>query len=227
MKQYVVGNWKCHKKTAEALAWFDAFAGRYRSTENREVIVAPSFICLESISLYLKKLNLKNVRLAAQNVSPFPRGAYTGEIAADMLRGLVDYVIIGHSERKRYFHETDQDVINKVTETVDAGLVPIVCVDGSSIWSRLASLQEIDIDRMIIAYTPVDALTFKIPESPEKVAETLEEKKHYLVKWPVIYGGALLPSNVREYSALPVLSGVFVASASLDPGDFIDVCQQV
>lgn len=227
MKQYVVGNWKCHKRTNDARAWFDAFAEHCRLGDNLEVIVAPSFTCLESTASYLKKLGLKNVRLAAQNVSPFPRGAYTGEIAADMLRGLVDYVIIGHSERKRYFHETDQDVINKVTETVDAGLIPIVCVDGSSLSSRLSSLQEIDIEKMIIAYTPVDALTFKIPESPKKVAETLEGKKHHLGKWPVIYGGALLPSNVRDYSSLAVLSGVFVASASLDPGDFAEVCQQV
>ncbi len=227
MKQYVVGNWKCHKKTDDAKAWFDAFAQHCSLRDDLEVIVAPSFVCLESTASYLEKLGLQNVRLAAQNVSPFPQGAYTGEIAADMLRGLVDYVIIGHSERKRYFHETDQDIINKVNETVDAGLIPIVCVDTSSLSSRLASLQDIDIDRMIIAYTPVDALTFKIPESPEKVKETLEEKKYHLGKWPVIYGGALLASNVRDYSSLPVLSGVFVASASLDPRDFAEVCQQV
>ncbi|WP_457577045.1 triose-phosphate isomerase [Desulfomarina sp.] len=227
MKQYVVGNWKCHKKSDDAKAWFEAFAEYCSPGDDLEVIVAPSFICLEPVASYLKKLGLKNVRLAAQNVSPFPRGAYTGEIAADMLRGLVDYVIIGHSERKRYFHETDQDVINKVTEVVDAGLIPIVCVDGSSLSSRLASLQDIDVDRMIIAYTPVDALTFKIPESPERVKETLEGEKHRLGKWPVIYGGALLPSNIRDYSSLPVLSGVFVASASLDPGDFAAVCQRI
>jgi triosephosphate isomerase len=227
MKQYVVGNWKSHKKNDDARAWFDAFAEHYRAADDTEVIVAPSFVCLESTAAYLKKLNLKNVRLAAQNVSPFPCGAYTGEIAADMLRGLVDYVIIGHSERKRYFHETDQDIINKVTEAVDAGLVPIVCMDSSLFSSRMAFLQDIDIDRMIIAYAPVDALTFKIPESPEKVTETLEDRKDLLGRWQVIYGGALLPSNVKDYSSLSLLSGVFVASASLDPVDFSEICLQV
>lgn len=223
-RKLIVGNWKCHKSYDEARNWFDTFAEGYRPVENVDVIIAPSFICLENISNYVSDLNLENVYLAAQDISPFPKGGYTGAVAADMLKGIVDFVIVGHSDRRRYFHETSLDVTNKVTEAVDAGLRPIVCVDQPYAMSQLTALSDIENENIIIAYGPVDALSFRIPESPEKVSESVDFIRNIYPERDVIYGGSLLPDNVEDYLALPNLSGIFVGAASLDALSFLEIC---
>ncbi|MBU0961314.1 MAG: triose-phosphate isomerase [Proteobacteria bacterium] len=227
MTKYVVGNWKCNKGQEAAQEWFSEFAGLYSPIEGLEVIVAPSLICLLPLSQYVQALQLKNVSLAAQDVSPFPKGSYTGAVAADMLKGLVDYVIIGHSERRRYFHETSQDTANKMAEAVDAGLKPIVCIDQPYAMSQLTALNDIDCDEMIIAYGPVEATSARVPESPQRVAETAKFISQVHSKRPVIYGGSLFPDNVGDYVSLPQLSGLFVGESSLDPKSFVDICNRV
>ncbi len=218
--QYVIGNWKSYKRFEEAKKWLDAFSQLYTPVDNIEVIIAPTYLCLERVSEYLQKLNLHNIALAAQDISPFPKGAYTGAIAADLLKDLADYVIVGHSERRRYFHETSHDIGNKVSEAVDAGLTPIVCVDQPYAMSQLTSLNDIDTESVIIAYGPVESLNFRIPQSPEKVGEAVDFISQVHPKWPIVYGGALHPDNARDYRDIPGVSGLFVGSASLEAASF-------
>ncbi len=227
MKRYVIGNWKSNKTRNSAQEWFFEFADLYRPVDGLEVIVAPSFICLCSLSEYVQALNLKNFSLAAQDVSPFPKGSYTGAVAADMIRGMVDYVIIGHSERRRYFHETSQDTANKMSEAVDAGLKPIVCIDQPYAMSQLTALNDIDCDELLIAYGPTEAATTRIPEQPQRVLEATKFIRQVQSERSVVYGGSLLPENVEEYIRLDGLSGIFVGQSSLDARIFADICNRV
>lgn len=226
MQKYVIGNWKSHKSKESGMEWFRQFAASYRPRDNVRVIVAPSLLCLDRLAERLKEQDIRGVSLAAQDVSPFPRGSYTGAVAADLIKGVADYVIVGHSERRRYFHETTQDVINKVTEAADAGLTPIVCVEDDELLSRLRPLLDVDCKNLIVAYTPVDALNFNIPESPEKVEAAIERIRGFFPKWPVVYGGALNEENVAEYLAIPSLAGVFLGSSSLQAETFARICNK-
>jgi triosephosphate isomerase (TIM) len=227
MKKYVIGNWKSNKDRKAAQEWFSEFAGLYRPVDDLEVIVAPSFICLCSLSEYVQAFDLENFSLAAQDVSPFPKGSYTGAVAADMIKGMVDYVIIGHSERRRYFHETSQDTANKMSETVDAGLRPIVCIDQPYAMSQLTALQDIDCDELLIAYGPTEAATARIPEQSQRVAEAARFISQIHPQRPVVYGGSLMVDNVDEYIALPELSGIFVGQSSLDAKSFVEICNKM
>lgn len=227
MKKYVIGNWKSNKNKKSAQEWFSEFAGLYRPVAGLEVIVAPSFICLCSLSEYVQALELKNFSLAAQDVSPFPKGSYTGAVAADLIKGMVEYVIIGHSERRRYFHETSQDTANKMSETVAAGLKPIVCIDQPYAMSQLTALNDMDCDELLIAYGPTEAATTRIPEQPQRVAEAATFISQVQSKRPVVYGGSLMVDNADEYIALPELSGIFVGQSSLDAKSFAELCNKV
>jgi triosephosphate isomerase len=224
MKRYVIANWKCHKTSEDGRRWLDRFSRLYTPHTDLQVVVAPSFLSLESLAVHLDRLALAKVALAAQNISPFPRGGYTGEIAADMVAGIARYVIIGHNERRRYFHESNQDIVNKVIETADARLVPIVCLDSARALPILGALEDVEVDQLVVAYTPVESLNFNIAESPAKVGEAVNHIRQMFPRWPVIYGGALIPANVRSYLQLPGLCGVFVGASSLEPDPFAEIC---
>ncbi len=226
MKTYIIANWKCHKTGDAGRRWFDRFGALYTPHPEVQIVVAPPLLSLETLAAHVHHLGLENVALAVQDISPFPRGGYTGAIAADMAAGLAGFAIVGHSERRRYFHETHMDVANKVAEAVDAGLIPIVCVDGSYALTQLNALEDTRSLSLVVAYTPVEAMTVKIAEAPLAVAESVGRIKQMFSSWPIIYGGALLPENVGNYLQLPQLSGVFVGAASLDPDTFAAICRQ-
>ncbi len=223
--RFVVANWKCHKNLNEAIKWLDTFAMAYLPSDHLNIISAPTFLCLPGLAEYLKTRSLAGVYLAAQDVSPFPRGGYTGEISADMLKGMVDFVIVGHSERRRYFHENQQQVSNKVNEAIEAGLTPLICVDTSYAMSQLTILNELETKKVLIAYGPEDALNFNIPQPVEKVSEFVHFIEEVHPGFPVIYGGALSQKTAGEYAGIENVSGLFVGSSSLDAVHFAEICK--
>ncbi len=226
MRRFVIGNWKCYKSLTDARAWIDEFATRYRPIPGLSVVIAPSFICLEGLAGYLRRRHLQDVFLAAQDISPFPKGAYTGAVAADMVRGLADYVLIGHSERRRYFHETVQDVLNKASEALDTGLAPIICIDNPDEIMQLRGLQDSECDKMIIAYQPVEALNFQIPAPLSDVSGAAEHIGRTGFARTVVYGGGVTLENARQYAGITGISGILVGAASLEAASFAAICEE-
>jgi triosephosphate isomerase len=221
-KLFVVGNWKSNKTVKEAEEWIKEFTGtwnmEYGTQENLEIILCPPFTLLYYLKLQVTSYKLQ-VKLGAQDISPFPDGAYTGEISARMLKDLgVEYVIIGHSERRKYFKEDMQMLENKVREAFDAGLSPIFCVQ-----EKTTPVPE---GVKIVAYEPVFAIGTGTPDTPENANEIAKIIKERLGgNTVVLYGGSVIPENVKRFYQQENINGILVGGASLDPEKFLKIIE--
>jgi len=216
-KLFIVANWKCNKTVVEAEEWIEQFSiFNFQFSKNLEIILCPPFTLLYSLKLLITNYQLPII-LGAQDVSPFPDGAYTGEVSARMLKDLgVEYVIIGHSERRRYFKEGDQVLENKVREVIDFGLIPIFCVQNST--------DPVPRGVKIVAYEPVFAIGTGSPDTPENAEKQAEIIKNILgQEIIVLYGGSVNEENVAIFCQQKDLSGVLIGGASLDPEKFIKI----
>lgn len=214
--KYIVGNWKSNKKSEGVADWFGDFGQVYRKRAGVEVVVAPSWVHLSMADQARKELS--GVKLASQDVSPFPFGAYTGAVAAEMIKGMVEYAIVGHSERRRYFHETDQEVANKVKQVKEVGIVPLVCVDVDYAKSQLAAIE--DSAGLIVAYEPLEAIGTGNPQDPGEVEKVVAEIKQMEEGLSVLYGGSVNENNVGEYLEVEGVDGLLVGGASLKADSF-------
>lgn len=214
----VLANWKAHLSPDKADQWLADFAREYRALPGIRVVLAvPS---INMVQLQKKCSLMKKVYLAVQDISPFPQGGYTGALPASWISGLVEYALIGHRERRKYFRETVQDVASKVREAVSAGIVPIVCLDRELFSRQVAAIDTSDMEQMICAYTPDDAESLEVAQSAQGVAEVAELFSTQLRGGPVLYGGGVNERNIAELIAVPKISGVMAASACLDPHNF-------
>jgi triosephosphate isomerase len=232
-KVIIAGNWKMYKTQAESLEFLKAFLDTIAETpDDREIVLCVPFTDLGVMS---KSLHGTRVQLGAQNVHWEVAGAFTGEIAAPMLLELgVRYVIIGHSERRQYFGETDETVNLRLKAAQQHGLIPILCV-GETKQQRDAGeteavisgqlekdLEGIDRERLVIAYEPIWAIgTGDTCESIE--ADRIIGLIRKQVQNPdlsILYGGSVKPGNIDEIMAQPEVDGALVGGASLSPADF-------
>lgn len=227
MTRYVVANWKSHKTLSEAGRWLETFCRLSRPHPDVEVIIAPASVYLVPLSQFLCKQGIAGVFLALQDLSPFPFGAYTGAVAAEMVRGLAQYAIIGHGERRRYFHETNQDVANKVSEATAANIRPIVCVDQSYAVAQLGALLEADTKDLLIGYGPMEAIGIDQPQTPEKTLRVIQKIATIMPHRPILYGGSINTTNVDAYISLPGVAGVMVGSGCQDAEAFVALCHAV
>jgi triosephosphate isomerase len=237
----LAANWKMHKTAGEAADFAAAFLPLVKDADAVDVVVAPPFTALDRLASALAG---SNVALAAQNVSPEPQGAFTGEVSVGMLAELgCRYAIVGHSERRTLFGETDGFVARKAAALFAAGLVPIVCV-GESLEEREAgrttavvgaqidgSLAEVPAERasaLVVAYEPIWAIGTGRTATPEMAQEV-----HAFVRERlrgrfgdaardirIQYGGSVKPDNVDSLMAQPDIDGALVGGASLDPAAF-------
>lgn len=237
----VVGNWKMHTTVPQALALVDAMLHELPFVAGVEKVVCPPFIALEAVR---GRLLGTGVLVGAQNAFWAPSGAYTGEVSAAMLQGLVDYVILGHSERRKYFHETDEDVNRKVRAALQAGLRVILCVgedlavneaggtDAFVEGQVRAALDGVDLlDRVVVAYEPIWAIGTGVTPSCADIAEMHAfMRKEVMALIPeggdtirLLYGGSVKPSNAAEILAVENVDGALVGGASLKSKDFMAI----
>lgn len=226
MSRYVVANWKANKTLAEARQWVERFLALPRPPAGVKVIVAPAFPYLVPLGQLLAT-DQEAMALAVQDISSFPFGSYTGAVAAEMVAGLVGYALVGHAERRRWFHETNQDVANKAREALAVGITPIICVDQPYARAQLAALTDAELKECLIGYGPVEAVGVDIAPAPERIRAAVAEIKAMAPDSPVLYGGAVQAKNAATYMKIPGLAGLMAATAAMDPQEFAHICREV
>jgi triosephosphate isomerase (TIM) len=244
-KLIIAGNWKMNKTVAEAIDLVKGCQRELANIKEVDIVVCPPFTALSEVS---KAILNSNIRLGAQNMSEHNYGAYTGEIAAGMLKEFsVRYVILGHSERRQFYCETDEIVARKALAAHNAALKPIVCV-GEKLSEReanltekvlqtqvkgsLAGLTRAQAEETIIAYEPVWAIGTGKTATPAQAQEAHAFIRHLLAKMfdetvarrvRIQYGGSVKPGNARELMSLPDVDGALVGGASLEDRSFADI----
>ena len=241
-KPVIAGNWKMNKTISEAVELVTELKVRIADVEDVTVIVCPTFLCVKPVADTLKG---SNIHVGAQNMYWETSGAYTAEVSGEMLlEAGAEYVIIGHSERRQYFGETNETVNKKVKKALAAGLKPIVCV-GEMLEDReagntekvvddhltngLAGLSADDMKKVIIAYEPVWAIGTGKTASPEqaqevhafirnRIAELWDEETAEAVI--IQYGGSMKPENVKELLAQKDIDGGLIGGAALKADSF-------
>lgn len=214
MSKIFIANWKSNKTQTSATEWLQSFDAS-AVPASAQVIIAPAFSLLSTVKQHLEV----PLRLGAQDVSSYPMGSYTGAVNAQQLKDLsVEYVMVGHSERRKYFHETHTDVAAKITQAVANGLQPILCVDDEYIDAQAAALETTDIPGLIVAYEPLEAIGSGNNAPADQVTAVIQKIKSAFGDVPVIYGGSVDERSVSEY--LLISDGVLVGSASLEPDSF-------
>lgn len=225
MKKMILANWKANFGPDRAMRWLDTFAGTYRARTDVEVILAVPVFMLERVAG--KVAGIAGVRLAAQSVSSYPQGSYTGSTPAAWLRGLADYVLIGHRERRKYFHETIQDVARQSFEALHEELKPIVCADQSLLTSQAAAMEDKELDHLIWAYTPETPETLEMARTAADIAQYLPQMARRTNNRPVLYGGGVTPANAAGLWKIPGLSGLMLGSGCLDAAAFAGLVNQL
>jgi triosephosphate isomerase len=242
----VAANWKLHKTRPEAAAFVDALAPATAELEAVELVICPSHTALATV---IEHPNLGPVHVAAQNMHAEAEGAFTGEVSAPMLVELGAWgVVLGHSERRQLFCESDEALAEKVPAALAAGLVPILCVGETEterdageteavlarqIAADLAALDGEDAATLVIAYEPIWAIGTGRNATPEQAQEAIAFVRSRLADIDpgaaagvrILYGGSVKPANAAELLAQPDVDGALVGGASLDPGDFAQIAR--
>jgi len=241
---YIAANWKMHKTVAEAAAFVDALLPRIAATPH-DVVICPPFTALTAV---VERRYGTAVKVAAQNMHEEDSGAFTGEVSAPMLVELdVEAVVLGHSERRQYFDETDEALARKVPAALAAGLEPILCVGESEeardagqtegvlerqLQADLTAVDSAKLAEVVVAYEPIWAIgtgrTATLEQAQEACAfirDVLRERGAVADAVRILYGGSVKPANAAELLTQPDIDGALVGGASLDPDDFAAIVE--
>ncbi|MBR2659526.1 triose-phosphate isomerase [Candidatus Saccharibacteria bacterium] len=252
MKTFVVGNWKMNFTTGEASIYLHKIQRKFKPTRGLEVVVAPSTVALQPLSLQLEKQKSK-IKLATQNIATTDYGPYTGETSANQLRGIVKYAIIGHSERRYLYNETDKIIKQKVSSALRSNITPIICIGETAserdyhetadiirdqLLSALSDVAREDLKKVIIAYEPVWAISTSSKNAklatPDDIAPVIDLIRRELKilagadlaqEIPILYGGSVSPDNAGAYLTIPGINGLLIGNSSLILSQFLDIIE--
>lgn len=215
-KRFIVANWKSNKNSQEAKGWLVGISNfQFPISNEKEVIICPPFTLLSTLRTAIDEKSMP-VKLGAQNISPFAQGAYTGEINAAQAREFAEYVLIGHSERRTHFAETDEMLVAKVKQALAVGLEPIFCIQSDQ--------TAIPDGVTIVAYEPIEAIGSGHPDTPDDAAAVAQAvKEKYPSVTAVLYGGSVKADNVQDFTSVPSIDGVLVGGASLDAEEWDEI----
>lgn len=243
-KKLIVGNWKMNLTTHEASLYLHKLSEMVKVHRNVEVVLAPTILALQSLSL---QVNHRQFKLAVQNLYWRDHGAFTGEVSAAQLHGIVQYAIVGHSERRHVFHESDKDTRNKVQAALRNRITPILCVGETAserAWGEtqdvihdqliggLANVTSDELEQVVIAYEPVWAIGTGDNALPGDVVAAVKairsQIKHlYGVAASksvrILYGGSVKATSAADYLAIDGIDGLLVGGASLDAHEFTEI----
>jgi len=240
-KKIIVGNWKMNLNMQEASLYLHQLSKLVKAHRDVEVVLAPTTLTLQSLSL---QINPRQFKFAAQNFYWRDHGAYTGEVSATQLRGIVQYALVGHSERRHVFNETDKDVCNKVAAAVRNHIRPILCI-GETAWERssgethdvlhdqllggLANITSEELDQVIVAYEPVWAIgsgESALPVDVSLAVRSIHSQIEHLYgsdaakSIQILYGGSVTSDSAADYLAIPGIDGLLMGEASLNAHSF-------
>jgi triosephosphate isomerase len=241
----IAGNWKMNKTNSEAAAFASDLKTKIDSIQKTEMVVCPPFTALAIVA---ETLRGSRVKVGAQNLFWEPSGAFTGEISTAMIESTgCQYVIIGHSERRQYFGETNQTVNKKIKQTLTSRLIPIVCI-GETLQQRqngqteqvvrtqmvegLEGLAADQVQRLVIAYEPVWAIGTGVTATPEQAEEVHFYIRELLRKQcdgriaeviPILYGGSVKTDNIQDLISKPDIDGALIGGASLNVDGFVQM----
>ena len=240
----VAANWKMHMTIVEAEGFLTAFLPRVSDVRGTEIVLCPPYLALKAV---VEMCLQSRIKVAAQNMHEEPQGAFTGEVAAPMLNEIgVRGVVLGHSERRTYFCETDEALARKLPAALEAGLEPILCVgetetqrDADATEEVLRRQVEADLEaipdeqlvEMVIAYEPVWAIGTGRTATPEQAGDAIEfirsvvaeRSESAAAEIRIVYGGSVKRDNAAELMGRPQIDGALVGGASLDPDAFADI----
>jgi triosephosphate isomerase len=243
---FIAGNWKMHKTVAEAEQYIAALLPRVAAVDGVEIVVCAPFLALQAL---VDSARGSQVGIYAQNMHEADEGAFTGEVSAPMLAEIdVHGVVLGHSERREYFNETDRALQRKVPRALEAGLTPILCVgeteeerERGETERKLRNqvqegLEKVPAERLadvVIAYEPVWAIGTGLTATPEQAQDAIafvralvaNRDKDAAERVRILYGGSVTPDGAAGLLALPDVDGALVGGASLDPADFATIVE--
>lgn len=246
-KKLIIGNWKMNLNVHDSSLYLHRLAKNVKAHRNVEVVIAPTMLALQTLSL---QINHRQFKLAAQNFYWRDHGAYTGEVSATQLRGIVSYGLVGHSERRHVFQETDKDTRAKVQAAIRNGIRPILCVGETAgeraagetsdaihdqLLGGLANITSDELSDVIIAYEPVWAIGTGNNAVPTDVVQAVtsirSQLKHlYGAKAAdtvqVLYGGSVTADSAADYLAIEGVDGLLVGGASLDEKAFSSIIEK-
>ena len=246
-KKLIIGNWKMNLNMQEASLYLHKLMEVLKPRRDVEVVVAPTTLTLQSLSL---QINRRIAKLAAQNCYWRDHGAYTGEVPAAHLRGIADYVLIGHSERRYIFIESDKHIRLKVQAAIRNRLQPILCIGETAqeralgetrdvladqLTSGLANVTAEELDKVVIAYEPIWAIGTGDNAKPVDVKKATQMIRQHVAhlygkkaaeEVRILYGGSITVDSAADYLAISGLDGLLVGAASLDIHQFTEIIEK-